>query len=187
LLFLVFIIGAQHDIPVAKFTRDPAAILHTNPFTGVISNIGILFWCSTSAVCFFSSAIHSKKGNIVVGKFLLFSGVLTSVLLLDDFFMFHEYVFPKILHIPENVSYLGYLALISIYFIKFRSAIFRSEYIILFIACIFFSLSIISDVFLPQRDMGFLVEDGFKLFGIVTWSIFLTRTCITQTQQIVVS
>lgn len=187
LLFFVFIIGAQLDIPIARFTRDPAAIFDAHPFTGAISNIGILFWCSTAAVCFFTSVIHSKKGNIEIGKFLLFSGLLTSVLLLDDLFMFHEFMFPEILHIPQIVTYLGYLVLVSIYFIKFRSAIFRTEYIILLIACIFFGLSIFCDIFLPQRGIEFLVEDGFKLFGIVTWLIFFTRTCFTQTQKIVAS
>ncbi len=183
LLILVFIISRQFDIPIARFTRDPAAIFNAHPFTGVISNIGILFWCSTSAVCFFVSALQFKKGNIAAGRFLLFSGLLTSALLFDDLFMFHEYVLPKLLHIPQYVTYLGYLVLVLIYFIKFRSEILRANYVILLIACIFFSLSILSDIFLPQRGLEFLLEDGFKLFGIVTWTIFFLRICFTQTQQ----
>ncbi len=184
LLFLIAIIGAQYDIPIAHFTRDPAAILHAHPFTGVISNIGILFWCSTSAICFFASAIHFKKGSVNVATFLLFSGLLTSVLLLDDLFMLHEDIFPKYLHIPEKLIYLGYLFLFLIYLKKFNRVISQTEYIILFISFTFFFLSIFCDVVLPQEGIEFLVEDGFKLFGIVTWFIFFIRTCFVQTQQI---
>lgn len=185
LLFLIAIIGARYDIPLAHFTRDPAAILHAHPFTGIMSNIGILFWCSTSAICFFASAIHSKKGSAKVATFQLFSGLLTSVLLLDDLFMLHESIFPKYMRITEKPTYLGYLALVTIYLIKFRSVLFQTEYIILFIACSFFALSIICDVVLLEKGMEFLIEDGFKLFGIVTWFIFFTKTCLDQTQQIV--
>lgn len=183
-LILIGIICWKYNIPFEMVTRDPARIAKFNPFTGVLSNIGILFWCSTAAICFFASAIHSKKGDEKVATYLLFSGLLSSLLLLDDLFMFHEYIFPKYLHIPEKIVYVGYLALVSMYLLKFRSMILQNEYLILVFAFGFFGLSIFCDGFLPQEGIEFLVEDGLKIFGIVTWFIFYTRTCFFSIRQL---
>lgn len=184
LLFLVFIIVLFSNIPVSFFTRDPSSIFHASPFVGVISSIGILSWSSTAAICFFASAILFKKGSVKIATFLLFSGLLTSFLLLDDLFQFHEYFFPRYLHIPEKFIYAGYFFIVLTYLIKFRSIIFQTEYIVLFLAFSFLGLSIISDLILPGSNMGYLIEDGLKLFGIITWFIFFTRTSFTQIQQI---
>lgn len=185
LLISVAIIGAHYNIPVAKFTRDPTAILGGHPFTGVISSIGILFWCSTLAICFFSAAIHRKNGGAIASRFLIFSGLLTLLLLLDDLFMFHEVIFPRYFHISEKAVYLGYFVLTSMYFLKFKGVIAKTEYTLLLISYVFFALSMGSDIFLPQKGLEFIVEDGFKLFGIVTWFIFFIRTCFIQIQDVV--
>lgn len=184
-LISVVIISAYYNIPIARFTRDPTAILGGHPFTGVISNIGILFWCSTVAICFFSAAIHRKNGGLIASRFLSFSGLITLLLLLDDLFLFHEEIFPTYFHIPEKAIYLGYLVLILMCFVKFKKLIVKTEYALLLISCIFFSMSIGSDFFLPQKGLRLLVEDGFKLFGIVTWFIFFVRTCFIQIQDVV--
>ena len=176
LLTAVVIAGAILDIPIANFTRDPAAILNAHPLVGVISNIGILFWCSTAAICFFASVILYSKKQKSDAIFLFFSGLLTLLLLFDDLFMFHEEFLPNYLHIPERAVYVIYLILILGYFLKFMSDILQSEYTILLIACGFLGLSVISDMVFPQEGLEFLVEDGFKLFGIVTWFLFFSRT-----------
>lgn len=180
LLFSITMISVYYHIPGKYFTRDPISLFNGYPFIGVISNIGILFWCSTSAICLFSSAIHSQRKHTEVSVFLFFSGLLTLLLLLDDLFMFHDTIFPHYLFIPKIAVYLGYLLLMTIYFIKFGKLILTTEYTILYIACGFFALSMICDVFWVQNSMEFLVEDGFKLFGIVTWFIFFIRTCFTE-------
>ena len=65
-----------------------------------------------------------------------------------------------------------------------RAMIFQTEYIILIIALAFFALSISCDVFFSMKGAVILIEDGFKLFGIVTWFIFYTRTCLVKTHQL---
>jgi hypothetical protein len=183
LLVSVAIVSAVYNIPVAKFTRDPTVILGGHPFTGIISNIGILFWCFTASILFFSSAIFINHLDKMFLRFLIVSGLLTSLLLLDDLFLFHDYIFPIYFHLTEKVVYLGYLVLISLYFLKFKGVIVKTEYTLLLIACGFFALSMGADCILPQEGLEFLVEDGFKLLGIVTWFIFFTRTCIEPVRQ----
>ena len=180
LLSLVAILSSVMDVPVSRFTRDPAAITRVSPFVGVISNIGILFWCSTTAVCFLTAAVHFRKGSATVARFLFAAGLLTLLLLMDDLFMFHERMFPKVLKIPQNLVYVAYIGLILGYFVKFRSVLLRTEFVVLFAACGFLGLSMMADVFLLQRGMQFLYEDGLKLFGIVSWFIYFSKTCFSE-------
>lgn len=181
----VAIISMHFDIPVGNFTRDPIAILRGNPFTGVISNIGILFWCSTAAICIFVSKSYPDRKEFSL--FLLFSGLFTFILLLDDLFQLHEKV-DTYFHVHEYTAYVVYFILISIYFVKFGKIILSTEYMVLFIACCFLSLSVLADMllsyFITQRDIKFLIEDGFKLFGIVTWFIYFIRTSFFYMQEI---
>lgn len=177
MLVTVSIIGNHYHIPIGHLTRDPSVILHGSPFIGVISSIGILFWCSTVALCFFCSVICFNDKRISHFRFLLFSGLFTAFLMFDDLFTFHEIVFPDYLHVPEKIVYLVYITVFLIYSACFCKRILDSEYAILLIACVFFSLSLIIDQFFEIEGMGYLLEDGFKLFGIVTWFLFFLKTC----------
>ena len=177
ILFSIALIGEYFQIPVSKFTRDPIHVLNGHPFTGILSNIGILFWCSTAAICFFSSAILWMNKSTNNSKFLLFSGLITLLLLLDDLFMLHEIMIPKYLHIPEAAVYAGYLTMVLIYLFKFREEILKAEYTLLNFALGFFALSLVTDFFSDDKELKYLIEDGFKLLGIVTWFLFFIRTC----------
>jgi len=178
LMFFVTIIAFYMNISVDAFTRDPAALFDFHPFLGLISNIGILFWCSTSAICLFSANFYEKGRQRIVKQFLITSGLLTLLLLLDDLFMLHDEIFPMYFHGSEKIVYCVYIVLILMYFLKFKTLIAETEYFILFMACSFLGFSIIGDVFFTQ--LGILVEDGSKLFGIVTWFIYFARTCFFQ-------
>lgn len=46
LLILTVLVSAGIQVPVSVLTRDPAAVMETNPLYGMLSNIGILLWCS---------------------------------------------------------------------------------------------------------------------------------------------
>jgi len=183
LFFCIVSISSYYNIPVANFTGDPALINGGHPFIGILSNIGILIWSFTVAICLFSSVILLKNKKTEASIFLLFSSLLTMFLLLDDLFMFHERIFPQYLHIPQKTVYSGYLITIILYFIKFRKfIILKTEYIVLFLACGFFGLSILYDMIMPQShdSINYLIEDGLKFYGITTWFIFFVRTSYIQ-------
>ena len=191
LILVVFFFSLKTGIPIKEFTRDPAAIAEMNPFFGIISNIGILFWCASASVCFFSFAVLQKcriekrvKGVFLL--FLLFSGFITLILLLDDLFLFHERIFPKVSKefffdsaaISEKFVYLGYIMLFSFYLLRFRKIIFQTEWRILLLAFLFFGVSVILDSLPIQIFRNhYLFEDGFKLFGIVSWFGYFVRVC----------
>ena len=164
------------DVKTSDMTRDPAQITGSHPFTGLLSNLGILFWCSSAAICFFCAAIirkDSKDHNYA--SFLFSSGLITSLLLIDDLFMFHDFVLPTYFHMHESSFYIVYLVLIVVFLLAFRRIILGTNYSILCLALIFFVISMMFD-FAPVRLLGHWVfEDGCKFFGIVTWMYYFTQ------------
>ena len=171
------------DIPIYKFMRDPSAITNVSPFIGIISNFGVLLWCTSAAICLFSWIILNHRSyETEFSKFILCSGLMTVLLMIDDFFRLHEYVFPKILGLPEKIVIMGYGTLLLFGLIRFRKCILKTEFLILLVAIGLFGLSLIVDLF--QNDIEQLVgqwrilfEDGFKLLGIVSWLGYFLRNC----------
>lgn len=190
LLTLIFLISWKTGIPVQVFTQDPAVVagkagltssmeFAINPFLGIISYLGILLWCVATSVCYFTSLLITEKGNQRKSErafFLRFFGSITLILLLDDLFLFHESLAPN-LFIPEKLVYICYASMVLFGFVRFRKAILKTKWIVLFLAVVFFFLSIVVDTFGigPDRaDLYFILEDGFKLLGITSWSLYFS-------------
>lgn len=171
------------DIPIYKFMSDPSSITNVSPFIGIISNFGVLLWCTSAVICLFSwIVLNHRSYETEFSNFILCSGLMTVLLLIDDFFRLHEYIFPKFLGLPEKIVIMGYGTLILFGLIKFRKCILKTEYLILLVAIGFFGLSLIVDSF--QNDIEQLVgqwrilfEDGFKILGIVSWLSYFLRSC----------
>ena len=174
LLCSIVLVNLYTGVPLEMFTRDPAAIAGINPFAGIVSNIGVLFWCIGASICLFSFFnIVGRQTNRIndYTLFLLFFGLTTLVLLFDDLFLFHEVIAPRFLNLSEKEIYICYGIIVLFGIVRFKKIIFQTELIILSLAFIFFSLSIAIDLFgswliLPG---GNFVEDGFKLLGISSW------------------
>jgi hypothetical protein len=182
-LLAVVILCTQMDLPFSFLTCDPASIVEINPFTGMLSNIGILLWTAAATVCLFSWGLLRKEpGTKRFSTFMLFSGIMTMILVLDDLFMLHEEIFPEQLGIPQKFVLLGYMGLILSGLVVFRKSILAADYLLLLIALGFFGLSVFVDVFDHEIDAlighwRYLFEDGFKFLGIVGWLGYYWRTC----------
>ncbi len=177
-LLVAILISTVKNIPLDSLTKDPTAIMNAPFYIGAFSNIGIMFWSGSVALCFFAAYklyfIPHLKSQYY---FILGSGLVSLMLGVDDLFLVHEYVFPHYFSIPKNAVFLTYANLILIYLIYFRKLIFETEYIILAIAFCFMGLAAVSKIFpLPIPKDTFL-EDSLKLFGIVSWFTYYFRTC----------
>lgn len=180
ILLSIYVISEQTEIPISMFTRDPADITLSSPFLGVISNVGVLLWCSTAAICFFSCFILKYKSYSYIAVFFLISGLITSLLLCDDLFLLHERIFPQYFNWRQRYIYLTYVLIVFAYFVIFREVIFKTNIIVLMLAFCFFFLSIVVDGvaakipdFIPFHH---LYEDGFKLFGLASWLGYFGET-----------
>lgn len=178
-LGMLVVVKRQAQIPVAQLMRDPAAITGTPFYIGLLSNIGILLWCAAAAVCIFS-AIALRKIAIYkeLYSFLLTSGLLTSMLVFDDFLLLHESAFPNYLNIPERFVYLVYGIITLLYLVRFNKIILKTDFILLLFAFGFLGVSILIDKILPFSEFSVFVEDGAKLLGIVSWFAYFTRVCL---------
>jgi hypothetical protein len=187
LLLLAVVVASSHTgVEIAKFTRDPADTLNIHPLTGVVSNLGAILWAAAATICLFSWAILRKSvGETRFSTFLLCSGLLTTFLLLDDFFLLHDYIFPLYLGVGEKVVFVGYAGLILWGAAVFWKDILKTEYLVLLIALGFFGLSLFIDAFQYRIESivgpsRILFEDGFKLFGIVGWLGYFTRSALSR-------
>jgi hypothetical protein len=186
LLSIVILLGIEYNIELDHFTQDPAAITDSPFFIGFFSNVGVMLWCAGAVVCMFAwRAIPVMEQTKSVRAFLLYSSLLSFLLLFDDLFMMHEEVFPVYFGIPENAVYLFYLNLALIYAVAFKEIIFRSEYIFLILAAVLIGISTVIDtVPMPIPEDSFL-EDTFKLFGIVSWFLFFVRFSFSEVKKII--
>ena len=182
ILSLVIFIGIENDIELDHFTQDPASIMDTPFYLGFFSYIGILFWCATVVVCLFTRSIIQEDASKQREKqFLLYSGLVSALLLFDDLFLLHEFVLPEYFSLPKNVVYLIYLNILLVYGILFRNELLKSEYIIIIIAAGLLGISqFVDSIPMPLPEDSFL-EDAVKLFGIVTWFTYYMRYCKEQT------
>jgi len=52
LLCIFLIIKSQNRIPIGNLTKDPVALVGKPFYFGILSQVGVLFWCSCAASFF---------------------------------------------------------------------------------------------------------------------------------------
>lgn len=181
ILASVFFIGKKFNIPFEKITGDPALISNSHPFVGILSNIGVLIWCFTASICFFSAVIFFKIADKEKALFFICSGIFTSILLIDDFFMFHDYIFYsfKSFQVVQPVVFIFYTLFLFWYVFKFYKLILNSIYLFLILAIGFFGLSVITDLIFESIGLEYFIEDSFKFIGLINWMLFFSITAYT--------
>jgi len=193
-LAVVVVISRSSGIRIDFFLRDPTAISGRPFFFGLISNLGILLWAATAAICLFSYAVLSRYSrDSELAKFLLGAGIGTTILCLSDLFRIHETVFPDYFGIREEIVFGVYGLLMVLYLLRFRAVILRTEYFILATSFILFGLSVEYDILTPGAVVissitgisrfNFFLEDAPKLIGISTWLIYFSRVAAKTFQQ----
>ena len=167
-------------MPLATLIRDPSQVAQTPEYVGALSNVGALCWCAAAVVCFLSSAILRRVGG-GPSRFLLCSGVLTAALLVDDLFLIHDGVLAREFHIGDKKIYAVYFVAVTAYLVAFRRVLLDREPRLLAIALGLFAVSIFTDLFWHEpTTTRYLLEDGAKLLGIVTWLVMFVRISLAE-------
>ncbi len=173
LLALIAAHAAATGAPPYLFTRDPAAIHHANPLLGAVSNLGVVLWAATATVALFTARQLARvEGARPVRGFLLGAGLLSAWLLLDDLYMLHERLLPDAAGLPQPVAFAIYAAVTAALLARFRAVIAETDYLPLVLAVSFFAISAAIDQgpgTWHRWEALVLVEDGAKLFGVVSW------------------
>ena len=96
--------------------------------------------------------------------------------MLDDSFMIHEFISPN-LGVPQKLVMFIYVLVVLYYLYRFNKLILRhTPYLLLTISFIFFSVSVVIDLFLDFETPDIIdtvLEDGSKFIGIVLWLAYI--------------
>jgi hypothetical protein len=194
-------VGDWAGFSMKQLVSDPAEISGQSSFIGFFSQIGNLLWCGTTAICLFSASIiranKTKKTNPQLFAFLIFSGSLSALFLIDDQFRLHE-KFGRILYgsnttvsrTAQNVAEMIVFAVYGLVFVAFicifRKLILRSNLLFLLLAVGFFGLSTIVDL-TPENWIGHhIIEESCKLLGIFSWLIYFVQFCTQKIQALAI-
>ena len=187
-----------YNIPVDHLTKEPNRILHGPFYVGAFSNLGIILWTIAATLCIVS-AVYLKRyiPDSPLRLFLLHIGIFTTVLMLDDVYMWHDAMLPYYFGIDGRFVYAAYFIYTLYFIVRFRKVILKTDYIILLASVFLMSLSVLCDTL---EDMGtynnallkltglspaglgqfaVLFEDTFKGLGIITWLIYFSRVTFT--------
>lgn len=174
-LGIIVLTRIRTGIAIADFTRDPLQIVGAPVYTGIVSSASAVIWSGTAAVCLFSFAVvRGSTERDAAPRFLLAGGLVTTLLLVDDFFLLHEIVFPRYVGVPEKAVQVAIAGILVWFVVSFRTVILRTDYLLLALACgalgVSTGLDFIESV--GSYRAFYLFEDGAKLFGIVNWAAY---------------
>lgn len=173
-LGVVFAASSLVDQQVTDALLDPILVLDGRFGTGVISNLGVTFWCWAAGAAAFAGTVLLRTGRST-GRPLLAVGLLTAFLGLDDLFLGHE-LFDQKLGIPQPVTYSVYGAAVIAIAYVYREYWRRTEFLLVLPAAIFFTVSVLADVAVHGKYSFTVVEECAKFAGIATWALYVVRT-----------
>ena len=148
--------------PPAVFTREPQAVLKSPFYVGSFSNLGGLVWFAAAAIMSFAGRLKPLDRGA-----LILAALVTWAMGLDDVFMLHDRVYPK-LYLNETLVSALYFGTIGVIVLRYYRQLSRSTLVGIAIAVTFWVLSAMIDHFF--NHIGQLAEDGTKFIGIVIWA-----------------
>lgn len=181
ILIAVAMISVLSQISIPSLTRDVTAIANIHPLSGVLSTLSILLWCMTASITIFSAFILRHYEQAKTFKFLFISSLLSTYLMLDDAFLFHEVLAYKYFSIDEKIVYLTLGITVFVYLVSFRKIILKTNYSVLLLAFVFLTISVLTDGILDPWfwSLGhweYFIEDGAKWLGIASWCSYYVHT-----------
>lgn len=142
-------------------------------YYGLVSNMGLLLWSGTAAVCLLAGLVFlsvDKKNPFT--RLALSAGLLTAWIAVDDMFLVHEKVLPA-LGVSQMLVVASYMGLAVLYVFTSWRYIFQQQWWMLALGGAALASSILIDQIYHSLDAHLVyLEDSAKFFGIVCWTIF---------------
>ncbi|MGQ9614006.1 hypothetical protein [Chloroflexus sp.] len=149
--------------------RDVYVMVGTEPYAGLISNIDLLGWCVAATVWSITVyLLHLYRTDPRYGL-AISAGMITAILLIDDGWMLHEYILPRLTGLDEKVFLSGY-AILAIMFAGYAlPRILQTNHLLAGIVAGCLVVSYLIDMVLPFTPHHTLYEGVAKLSGIIFW------------------
>lgn len=168
---VVLLIGNSWNVKVGELIRDPAAQFHFPVYAGLLSHLGIGLLVATAGITAFAAGlVNEKKLRGLLG----FVAVFNVVLAVDDQFMLHEEVGPKVLGIPEKAIFLIYGVMAWAMLKQVRNVASEKSFDLsdFWFAGMLLGGSVVVDVLKVGGLFQFWLEDLLKLAGFGAWLMF---------------
>ncbi len=189
LLISIIFLGRTFRIPFEYISNNPESQYGVPLYAGLLQKLRVILWSASMSVCFFTYLIlrfYSPSNK--VSNYILFAGILTLLLFVDDYFQIHL-ALRIIFHIPNFIVYLGYALFVFYIFYQFKVIIFKSEYKIFLLAFLLLGAAVLLDLLSDGNIVNLGKEDeleaSFKIFGVVTWSVYFIRFCFENLKVII--
>lgn len=151
---------------------------------GMVSNVGILLWAGTAAICLLTGLLFLNVAEAAeLRRFALSAGSLTAWVAVDDLFLMHERILPA-LGVPQPLVIAFYMVLALLYVLTSWRFILRHEWWMLAFGCAALAVSVFVDlVFHSLSPQLVYIEDSAKFIGITSWSLFHCLTIFNVLQE----
>lgn len=168
-------------VRMSVLTADVAATGHLHPLTGVMSSLGILLWCAAASICGFAAMALRDRRATESYRFLRASALLSTYLMLDDAFQFHEHLASRYFGLDEKAVFAVLGTAVAAYLLAFKEVIRKTNYAVLLLAVGFLSVSVAIDAILEPwlwrfENLEYFFEDGAKWLGIASWCSYYVDT-----------
>lgn len=175
LLGMIQFIHTWRGIPYENLVRDPNAIAGMPKYIGFISQFGVFLWFASVGICFMGYfLIRGIQSVNIKSKYLLYFGIFSLMLGLDDAYMLHEELAHRGLY--EEMFFGVYAVMLLVFILKFLKLFFQTHFILLILSGFCLASSIAVDKY---DHTLFLLDDSFKVSGIVFWFAYFFRTVYT--------
>lgn len=178
-LLALFLVSKIDSTSYKYYTQDMMVLGKLSRLASIVSNLGIILWAATAAICGFCALIVRERFR---QEFLFFlcASALSLWLWLDDMLLIHEFA-GTYLGISEFASFIVYGLLLMSFIYYFRRLIAQTPISFLGLFVIFTCLSILLDllpVYFPISisDRTFDFEEGSKFLAIVSWFAYFVYT-----------
>lgn len=171
----LFVLAARRlDIDFSDLSRDPASIVGAPPYTGWYANITIVVWTAAAAVALFA-ALVMRRADRGRGRMFLVVGIISAVMVGDDFFQGHE-ILQYNLGVPGVAVFAAY-TLAAVGWAWWFRATLGAHVLTVLAAMGCWGVSAAIDTVLDE-SAPYAIEDGAKLAGVALWTFLIVRIAL---------
>lgn len=173
-LGVLAVVAFQDRVPVEDLLLDRAVIGGGNWYSGMVTSLVVVVW-TTAAVSAFGAAYSSHIANRrAATRAFASAGAIVSLLLLDDLFLLHSVVMPRLLGVPKLALMTVEAGAVVAWWTVCRAEIVRTRWELLVAALAGFAVSVVVDSLVTPSSLSLVIEDGGKLLGalaLAMWSV----------------
>ncbi len=163
---------------IDEVVRDVAEVVGAPVYTGFLSQVGLFLWSAGAAICFVSYLSIRSREPTLRARYLFSSGILTTILLIDDAFLVHDRLVPALFGIPPAATYAGYAVVLAAYLWRFRRPILVEPHLLLVMAIGLGGVAAVLDVLDGGNLSAVFPSNALKFLAVGTWVLYFADYCV---------